>query len=285
MDTAFAATLLALVEEGSIVGAGWRMGISPGAAALRIKALERELATPLIGRAGRAVVPTPAARRLAAPLAEIVARTADLRRIAQGAGAVTGELRLGTIATASTGILPALAAVLLRDHPGIDLMVEPGTSIELCARVREDALDAAIVVEPPMAIGKGEAFTRWAEERLVLIAPAALAGSDPLRLLRSEPFIRYDRRGWGGRVVDDWLRAQALAVRGRIELDALDGIEAMVAAELGVAVIPDWRGRRPIDAAVATLPLPPPAPIRRIGLFHRRASRRQDLVDLLNRRA
>lgn len=281
MDTAFAATLLAILEERSIIGAARRMGVTSGAVALRIKALERELGTPLIGRAGRAIVPTPAAYRLARPLAEIVACTADLHQIAKGGGGLAGELRLGTIATASTGILPELVARLLREHPAIDLIVEPGTSIELCEKVREGTLDAAVVVEPPSALGKGEMFARWIEEPLIMIVPRTLAGSDPVSLLGSAPFIRYDRRGWGGQLVDGWLRAQGLTVRSRIELDALDGIEAMVAAGVGVAIIPDWWGRRPAGSSVAALDLPPPITTRKIGLYNRRLSRRQELVDLL----
>lgn len=43
MDTIFAATLLAVMEEGSVVATARRMRLTPGAVALRIKALERDL--------------------------------------------------------------------------------------------------------------------------------------------------------------------------------------------------------------------------------------------------
>jgi DNA-binding transcriptional LysR family regulator len=146
--------------------------------------------------------------------------------------------------------------------------------------VRDRRLDAAIVVEPPDAIGKGEIFDRWVEEPLVMIAPAALASTDPIALLKRETLIRYDRRGWGGQLVDGWVSTNAPVARSRIELDALDGIEAMVAAGLGVAIVPDWQGRSRAVPGVVTIALPS-APVRQVGLFARRFSHRQELVELL----
>lgn len=281
MDTLFAATLLAVIESGSVASAARLMAITPGAVTLRIKALEKELGTVLLGRAGKTMVPTAAASRLIAPIRDIVARTADLRHLAMGKGEAAGELCLGTIATASTGILPRLIGALTRDHPRLDLFIVPGTSSELCEQVLDGTIDAAVVVEPPVPPRKGETFVAWLEEPLVLIAPAGLAEQPARLLIEREPFIRYDRRNWGGRIVDHWLKANALHVHDRIELDALDGIVAMVSAGLGVAIIPDWAGPRPQGVAVSTLALPPPTPVRRVGLYHRRLSPRQDLIALL----
>lgn len=281
MDTEFARTAIAVVEERSIAAAARRLGLTAGAVALRIKTLESELGTRLIGRAGRSIAPTAAAARLLPGLRAMVDQAADLQRRASDSGGIAGELRLGTIATASTGLLPPLLRTLTACHPDLDVMIEPGTSLDLVERVLDGSLDAAIVVEPPAPLRKGERFSPWAVEPLVLIAPPACAGRDPLSLLASEAFIRYDRRNWGGRIVDRFLRTTGIAVRARIELDALDGIVAMVSAGLGVAIIPDWTGPRLEGAKVLTLPLPPPQPTRTIGLYSRTLSIRQDLIALV----
>ncbi len=281
MDTQFAATIVAVVEEGSIAAAARRLGLTPGAVALRIKAVEAELGTTLIGRAGRRIAPTATAARLLAPLRSLVADTAELRRLAGDGQEVAGELRLGTIATASTGLLPQLLSTLARVHPHLDIYIEPGPSVELCERVLDGALDAAIVVEPPTLLRKGELFTPWIKEPLLLIVPPDKSDADPLELLQTETFIRYDRGNWGGRIVDAYLRRSEIVVRDRFELDALDGIVAMVAAGLGIAIIPDWVGPRPQGAAVAQLSLPPPVPVRSVGLYSRRLSPRQELIALV----
>ena len=249
MDTNFAATVIAVIEEGSIAGAARRLALTPGAVALRIKMVEAELGATLIGRAGRRIAPTATAARLLAPLRALVTGTADLKRLAANELDVTGELRLGTIATASTGLLPPLLRRLTEMHPHFDIFIEPGTSLELCERVLDGALDAAIVVEPPAALRKAELFTPWVTEPLVLIAPPGTSETDPLALLRTETFIRYDRGNWGGRIVDAYLRRSGIVPHDRFELDALDGIVALVSAGLGVAIIPDWVGPHPQGTA------------------------------------
>ena len=49
MDTNFAATVIAVIEEGSIAGAARQLALTPGAVALRIKMVEAELGATLIG--------------------------------------------------------------------------------------------------------------------------------------------------------------------------------------------------------------------------------------------
>jgi len=281
LDTNFAATVIAVIEEGSIAGAARRLALTPGAVALRIKMVEAELGATLIGRAGRRIAPTATAARLLAPLRALVTGTADLKRLAANELDVTGELRLGTIATASTGLLPPLLRRLTEMHPHFDIFIEPGTSLELCERVLDGALDAAIVVEPPAALRKAELFTPWLTEPLVLIAPPGTSETDPLALLRTETFIRYDRGNWGGRIVDAYLRRSGIVPHDRFELDALDGIVALVSAGLGVAIIPDWVGPHPQGTAVTRLALPAPIPVRTVGLYSRSVSARQDLIALV----
>jgi DNA-binding transcriptional LysR family regulator len=273
--------VIAVIEEGSIAGAARRLGLTPGAVALRIKMVEAELGATLIGRAGRRIAPTATAARLLAPLRALVAGTADLKRLAANEQDVAGELRLGTIQTASTGLLPPLLQRLAEVHPHLDVFIEPGTSLELCERVLDGVLDAAIVVEPPATLRKAERFTPWVTEPLVLIAPPGTSESDPLVLLQAEVFIRYDRRTWGGRLVDAYLRRSGIVPRDRFELDGLDGIVALVSAGLGVAIIPDWVGPHPQDTSVARLPLPAPIPTRTVGLYSRSVSARQDLIALV----
>jgi DNA-binding transcriptional LysR family regulator len=280
LDTQFVATVIAVIEDGSIAAAARRTGLTAGAVAQRIRAVEAEVGTRLLERSGRRVVPTPAAGRLLAALRTLVTDAADLRRLAVDAGPA-GELRLGTIASATTGLLPPLLRALGRTHPRLDVFIEPGTSPELCERVLDGALDAAVVVQPPFPLRKGEVFTRWVAEPLVLIVPPETPGDDPLELLRTQTFIRYDRRNWGGRIVDDYLRRTGAGVVDRFELDALDGIVAMVSAGLGVAIIPDWRGPHPRGTAVRRIALPGSPPDRVIGLYSRAQSPRQDLARVL----
>jgi DNA-binding transcriptional LysR family regulator len=61
---------------------------------------------------------------------------------------VAGELRLGAISTALTGLLPEILSVMISAHPHVEIYIEPGVFAELYRRVMDGDLDAAIVVEP-----------------------------------------------------------------------------------------------------------------------------------------
>jgi DNA-binding transcriptional LysR family regulator len=127
-------------------------------------------------------------------------------------------------------------------------------------------LDAAVIVEPQFTLPKSCGWEVLVEEPLCLLAPVALAGRDPLDLLASEPFIRYDRSMWGGRMADSWLRERQIQPQERIEIDALNAIAAFVHEGLGVSLVPDWTPPWPEGLQVVRIPLPPPVPVRRMGL-------------------
>jgi DNA-binding transcriptional LysR family regulator len=127
-------------------------------------------------------------------------------------------------------------------------------------------LDAAVIVEPQFTLPKSCHWQLLAEEPLCLLAPADFAGRDPMQLLASEPFIRYDRSMWGGRMADAWLRDHDIQPQERIEIDALNAIAVLVHEGLGVALVPDWTPPWPEGLQVVRLPLPPPVPVRRMGL-------------------
>lgn len=270
MDTQFLETFLIVAERGSMAGAARRLGISPAAVAQRIAALEAEIGAPLLMRSGRAVQPTDAGHAILAQSRRVLTDLRQLRLLAM-ADQPGGELRLGAISTALTGLLPPALRRLMDTAPGLDIFVLPGTSPELYRQLGEGGLDAAVLVRPPFAVPKTLEYQVMRREQMVLLSPIAWAAADPAALLRDRPFIRYDRNNWGGRLLDNWLKAQKLAVREWLELDQLEAIAVMVSNELGVSILPDWAPPWPEGLRVRRLPLPD-IPSREIVLMWNRAS-------------
>jgi DNA-binding transcriptional LysR family regulator len=200
-----------------------------------------------------------------------------LRDLAAGGG-LAGELRLGAIATALTGLLPDMLAAMAARYPALEAHISPGISTELYRRVLLGELDAALIVQPDFAPPKSCAWQPLRAEPLILLAPAALAGGDPHALLATQPFIRYDRNQWGGRLADRYLRDARIRPRERFELDALDAIAVMVGRGLGVALVPDWAPPWPAGLDIARIALPRPSPPRHIGLLWLRNGARARLV-------
>lgn len=277
MDTRFLESFVAVVEHGSIAEAARRLGITPSALTQRLRAIEQELGSPLVSRSGRTVMPTATGLAIMEKARDILRDVRDLELVGTS-GELAGDLRLGSTSTALTGLLASVLVTLAARHPRIDIYVKPGISIDLYRDVLEQRLDAAILVEPEFALPKTCAWRVLYEEPLVLLTPASERRDDPGEILRTSPFIRYDRTQWGGRIVERYLRHHGLHPHERLELDALDGIATLVDKGLGVAIVPDWPGPWPEGLRLRKIALPGPTWVRRVGLLWPRVSPRDLLI-------
>jgi DNA-binding transcriptional LysR family regulator len=280
VDTRFLETFFAVARGGSYAAAAQQLGLTANAVAQRLQALEDEFGAPLVVRSGRTVRPTEAGHAVLAKMPGFFDELRGLREAVAGQ-ATQGELRIGAIATALTGILPAVLERLTREHPGLRIFLEPGTSSALYDRTLGGALDAAAIVRPAFNWPKGVAFRQWQREPLILLVPEAEVRTDVREILSTRPLILYDRQQWGGRQAAAWLHEQHLETEIRFELDALDAIAVLVARGLGVSVVPDWIGPRPAGIRLRRLELPGPVPERVIGLLYPRNGVRMHLLRVL----
>lgn len=277
MDTDNLLTFQIVARQGSMAAAARELGLTANAVALRLRALEEEFGTPLVARSGRVVRPTDAGHAVLVQLPAFLADLRNLRSAAQG-GEIAGELRIGAIATALTGILPPILERITRVYPNLRLHLEPGTSAELFDRTCAGHLDAAAIVAPEFELPKYLNFSLWRQEAFVLMVAGGDARVDVHGILSTEPVILYDRDQWGGRLAAQWIESAGISVDVRFELDALDAIAVLVGRGLGVAVVPDWAGPRPGGAQPRIVPLPKGAPSRGIGLLYQHRSPRAHLV-------
>lgn len=267
MDTRYLQSFVAVVELGSFAEAARRLDLTPAAVAARIRALESELGATLIRRAGRSVKPTESGVKMMDRARKILREVRDLHAVTSD-GAALGEFRLGVFVSAMTSVLPPVLRRLYDKHPALKIFVTPGSSIELCRKVGIGELDAAIVIEPQFSIAKGCEWDILFKEPLVVVVPKRLANSkDPHELLRTEPFIRYDRAVLGGQLADRYLRDNNIHPLERLEVDGITAIAALVEQDLGVTLIPDWTPLWRSGMAIARVPLPKRAPIRQVGLI------------------
>ena len=267
MNIEFLSSFVTVVEAGSLAEAARRLDLTPAAISARLHALEIELGTTLVQRAGRQVRPTDAGIKILERSRALLRDMRDLRVLAQDSS-LPGELRLGVFGSALTSVLPLVLERVYAAHPELAVFVSPGASIELCSRVSAGELDAAIVVEPQFVIPKNCDWHALTEEPLVVVAHATQAGQDPHELLAREPFIRYARQSLGGQLADRYLRDHGIRPRQRLEIDSLMAIGALVDRGLGVSLLPDWPSLWSGGLALSRLPLPGPSPVRRIGIIH-----------------
>lgn len=281
MNTVFLQNFLAVLEHGSIAEAARRLALTPAAIAQQVRALEREMGTPLLMRAGRQVVATEAGERVALKARDVLTQVSAMRSAALDDAQLAGELRLGAGPTALTGMVPDLLIALVKRYPRISVYIQPAYSVEMYPAVLNGTLDAAIVMASRAELPKLLHWQLLREEPLGVLVPVHLAGHDPHELLRTAPFIRYDRHEWGGQLADQYLRENGIAPNERFELNSLSAIAVMVDRGLGVALVPEWIRPWPEGLRLVHLPLPMPSEPRRMGLIWSRTSQRPKLVEAL----
>lgn len=280
MDSRFLETFTEVVKRGSLADAARHLGLTPAAVAQRMQTLEAEIGIALLVRSGRTVQPTEAGRAILESCEKVLNEIQHMKGLAVAEG-LSGELRLGAIETALTGMLPVALSWLRTAAPDLDIFLQPGASPALFQQLSTEKIDAALLVRPPFEIGKGYEWRLLRRERWKLLCPAGLDVKDVLETIRALPFIRYDRDSWGGRQLEGWMRQHSIAPREWLELDSLDAIAIMVDVGLGVAVLPDWARPWPEGLNIQILDLPGTPPLREIGMLWSRTSRRGKLIRTL----
>jgi DNA-binding transcriptional LysR family regulator len=277
MDTRFLDSFITVVDSGSIAEAARRLNLTPAAVALRIRSIEAEVGASLIARSGRSVKLTEAGAAILPRARKFLGEVRDLKSIASN-DKPSGELRLGTIQTVLAGLLPDVLRQMRERYPRIEVHIARGGSVELYPKVLSGDLDAAIIAQPPFAIPKVCNWRALRTEPLIVLTPASMTVRDAHSILRTEPFIRLERKTWAGQLVDGYLRSAGIRPSERFELDSPEAIAALVDRELGVSLVHDWAPPWPEGLRLRKLPIRGSAFARCVGLIWTRASLRLRLI-------
>ena len=145
--------------------------------------------------------------------------------------------------------------------------IVPGVSLSLLGQVDAGEVDMAVLIRPPFTLPPELGWHRLLSEPVMLAVPASLPDAPWRELLAAQPFIRYDRASFGGRVVDIFLKKHRLNVHEAVELDEIEAIANMVRHGLGVALLPKLR--RLDMTGLRLVPLGEQAFHREIGIIGR----------------
>lgn len=280
METRFLETFLTVVKAGSIAAAARVRGVAPTTIAQQIKALEKDMGCTLLLRAGHTVKPSPAGYRVLERAQHLVRDARDLGAIARTDHLPPGPLLLGVAHFALMRLLPEALKTWNNLYPGIGVFIQPGDSVPLFHQVTAGDIDAAIIGDPLFKTPKTCGWHVLRDEELVLVTPKDMNVLDTLAVLRTSPFIRFDRSYMVGKLVDGFLRTHNIMPESQFELDGVEVITRFIGEGLGVSILPKPRASHQ-DGKVRYWPLPPPVPRRKIGFIWALSSVRAPLAAAL----
>ena len=235
---------VAVAEERHFGRAAARLHIAQPPLSQQIRRFEAELGEPLLYRTTRSVELAPAGEVLLERGREILAAfdsaIEDARRAARGE---YGRLAIGFTGSSTYEMLPALAAALREELPGVvlDLRGELLTPAQV-ARLEDGSLDLGLL-RPPVH-DRNIMTEVLRSEPLVAVLPEAhpLAGAPavPLERLKDEPFVTYPShfRSVVHDAVEDACAAHGFEPTAAHEVAETATLVSFVAAGLGVSLVP-----------------------------------------------
>ena len=247
-----------VARAGSLAGAARALGWTQPAVSQHVRRLEEAAGTALVVRAGRGVALTEAGQVLLGHADAVADRLeAAEQDLAALAGLQTGRVRIAAFPTAAAMLLPPVLVALLQRAPRLDVRLTELEPPEAEAAVRHGAADLAVVFRHALDTAPVEGdllrepLTR--HPVLAVVSAARTAAPEQLGDLAGERWVAGCER----------CRAHLLRCASaagftpdvRFATDDHVVVQRLVAAGLGVALLPAWALAASTQEGVRVVPV------------------------------
>jgi DNA-binding transcriptional LysR family regulator len=260
MDLRQLEVFLAVMEHSTVTRTAEILHVSPGAVSLQLKALGQELRTPLFVKAGKRIVPTPHAFRLAEHAREVMRKMGEINR--DFVDAPAEDSRPFHFATGATTLIYRLGGPLRslrRKFPHADLHVTVGATEKIVEGLMDRKFDLGLIslpwAQPDLTI-----LPLYEEELLVIRPGPELAKDGSVSTIHpkemaSAPFLLYPSGSNMRGIIERYFRDLGISPRVAMEADDTEVIKRLVESGFGYSILPQYalggRGHRFQKARVA----------------------------------
>jgi LysR family hydrogen peroxide-inducible transcriptional activator len=278
--------------------------VSQPTLSVAVKKLEEELDVKLFERSANEVSVTALGEEIVRQAQSVLEQAANIKDIAKrGKDPLAGALKLGVIYTIAPYLLPDLVRQVITRTPQMPLMLQENFTVKLLEMLRTGEIDCAIMAEPfPDA---GLAVAQLYDEPFIAALPSnhPLAQRDSISAteLKAETMLLLGNghcfRDHVLEVCPEFARfsSDAEGIRKSFEGSSLETIKHMVAAGMGVTVVPrlsvpkdgltsTMKKKKNLDTYVRYLPIvegDDAPPTRRVVLAWRRSFTRYEAIAAL----
>jgi LysR family hydrogen peroxide-inducible transcriptional activator len=264
--------------------------VSQPTLSVAVKKLEEELDVKLFERGSAEVSVTPLGEEIIRQAQAVLEQAHAIKEIAKrGKDPLAGALRLGVIYTIGPYLLPDLVRTAIAKVPQMPLMLQENFTVRLLEMLRAGELDCAILAEP--FTDTNLAIAPLYEEPFMVAVPAShpLAQRDRISAeeLKRETMLLLGAghcfRDHVLEVCPEYARfsSDAEGIRKSFEGSSLETIKHMVAAGMGVTVVPSLSVPREPHPHLRYIPFEDPVPTRRVVLAWRRSFTRYEAIAAL----
>lgn len=275
--------------------------VSQPTLSVAIKKLEDELEVKLFERSANEVSVTPLGEEIVRQAQSVLEQAAAIKEIAKrGKDPLAGPLRLGVIYTIGPYLLPDLVRQAIARTPQMPLMLQENFTVKLLEMLRTGEIDCAIMAEP--FPDTGLAIAPLYDEPFLAAVPmnhrfATLKTIEAEELKQETMLLLGTGHCFRDHVLEvcpEFARfsSDAEGIRKSFEGSSLETIKHMVAAGMGVTLVPRLsvpkeafaakpKRRSDDQAFVKYIPFEGEPPSRRVVLAWRRSFTRYEAIAAL----
>lgn len=245
---------VAVAEECNLTKAATRCHLAPSAVSKRITELEEQVRAPLFVRYPRGMGLTPAGQSMLHHARKLM-MTMQLmdEELSEYASGIKGHVRIHAITSALNQFLPTDLADFVQRYPLIKLDIEERVGAAIVRAVADGRADVGIFASHTPA--QGLQVFPYRHDELVIAVPKhhPLAGSDSItfRTALDYEFVGPHLESSLHVLMESMAKQEEKPVRQRIRVSGFDCLCRMVAAGLGIGLLP----RTILEPHLATMPL------------------------------
>ncbi|WP_443642089.1 LysR family transcriptional regulator [Candidatus Njordibacter sp. Uisw_039] len=270
-------SFLAFQENGSFSAAADELCITKAAVGQQMKLLEESLQTPLFDRNGYRPSLNAVGISFAKEAQKVLDNYDKLFNSLDEDDDYSGTISVGSVPSAILALVPLSVKSMMIEVTNTKIRIVPGMSTDLYDHVLNGSIDVGILSQPQRI----EPSLQWVvlvEEPLVLLTSSSFKGTDPIKILQRQPYIRLAQRTSVGLLADQWLTKNKITVKETMIMDSMETLGCMVAHGLGVSVAPDLCKPDPIFSNLRKISLPNSTDARVLGMLTRKDNPKHKII-------
>jgi DNA-binding transcriptional LysR family regulator len=235
---------LAVIDHSSVTKAAEALHLSPGAVSLQLHNIADELRIELFVRAGKRIVPTPAAFRLAEHARSLLHQMQDIRQEFEADPAL--DTRPFHFATGATTLIHRLGKplrLLRKLHPKTPFQITVSSTEDMVSGLLNRHFDLALISLPYE--NENLEITPLFEEEMLILGPSVSrvqgwkVGTISPSALKNAQFLLYPQRSNMRKMIDHYLRELGIEPAVAMEADDTEAIKRLVECGFGYSILPE----------------------------------------------
>lgn len=261
---------VAVAEREHISEAAESLHVAQSAVSRQISNLETELGTELFERIGRNVKLTPIGKIfLEHALIALEAIDFAAKQVEEYLDPEQGTIKIGFPTSLASFLLPTVISAFKKEHPNVSFHLRQGSYRYLINAVKNRELNLVFLGPVPKKdeiIDTKILFTEKISALLPATHPLATKKEIQLADLRNEPFVLFPDGFILNKVVVDACKSVGYTPIVSSEGEDMDALKGLVAAGMGVTLLPESAFYDSTPRRTVRLPLSEPSFTRNVGV-------------------